>query len=91
MLKPSAARLVRRHDGGLAAVHHVGQQRLVEGLADPRDLGLALRRLDEDHVGAGLGKGMAPGERLIEAEARACIGARNDEEVGIACAPPRRP
>ena len=76
--------LVRRHDGGLAAVHHVGQQRLVESLADPRDLGLALRRLDEDHVGAGLGKGMAAGECLIEAKARACIGAGNDEEVGIA-------
>ena len=42
---------------------------------------LALGRLDEDDVGAGLGECLAPGDRLVEPEAGAGVGARDDERV----------
>ena len=50
--------------------------------ADARHLLLALRALDEQDVGAGLGVGLPAPQRLVEPVVSARIRARNDEKVG---------
>ena len=70
----------------LAELDHVGEQRLAHFAADALQLGLALGRFDEDHVGAGLLVELRAAQRLVEPVRGARIGARHDHGLGM---PPR--
>lgn len=68
---------------GAAAFHHVGERGALQPLVDLLHFLLALGRLDEDDVGAGLAVGHGAVQRLGQAVAGACIGARDDHHVVI--------
>ena len=70
MSKPKAFSLSADITGDLPVGHHVGEQPGVDRIADAPELVLALRRLDEHDVGAGLGERLAAADRLVEAQRR---------------------
>jgi hypothetical protein len=75
---------VRRQERRTPAFDHVGEQRNVEVATDPGHLCFALRRFDEENVGASLHVGFAASQRLIQTQGAARVCACNDQELRIA-------
>ncbi len=61
----------------------IEEERGVELPRHALDLLLGPRRLDEEHVGARPGRGLAAAERLVEPGRRDRVGSRDDEEVRV--------
>ena len=70
----------------LAAPDDVQQAWPVHAFRNGGDFFHGLRRLDERHVGAGGEGGVGAGDGFLEADHRARIGARDDQEVRIVAA-----
>ena len=72
---------LRGDDRRPAALHHVGEQRRIDLLPDALQFVLAFRTLHEDDVGTGLGVELAAPDRLVEAERRPRVGARDHQKI----------
>src|SRR5215471_13230201 len=72
-----------REDRGAPADQRIGELRHVETARDAFELRDALRRLDEDRLGASVDVALGAPQRFVEAEHRARVGTHADERLGI--------
>ena len=91
MLKPNAFSFSAETTGDLPVGTMLASSQAIDRVADALEFVLALRRLDEHDVGAGLGVVLAAPDRLVESEPGARVGARDDQRVVVARAHRPRP
>ena len=81
-----------RQDRCTPALNDVGKQRRSgEPGAEFCHLVFRFRRFDEQHVGAGLGKGFSAAQSFVQAVGRARVGAGDDQEVATVARLHRHP